>query len=129
MVEFAVVFPIFLLLTFGLLDLGRAVWQYNTLEYIARDAARQAELSGTVDLTRCNTMFNVPCTKTIPSPANTVLVTTASCPNPSVTATYTFQPIISFIANFPWVQSAASSSGIPLTATEIVPLVPGVCTP
>lgn len=40
MVEFALVFPIFILIVMGVVDLGRAVWQYNTLSNAAREGAR-----------------------------------------------------------------------------------------
>jgi hypothetical protein len=40
MVEMAVVLPIFFLLVLGLVDLGRAVFVYNSLAEAARDGAR-----------------------------------------------------------------------------------------
>ncbi len=40
MVEFALVFPVFILLVMGVMDLGRVVWQYNTLSNAAREGAR-----------------------------------------------------------------------------------------
>lgn len=40
MVEFALVFPVFILVVLGVIDLGRAVWQYNTLSNAAREGAR-----------------------------------------------------------------------------------------
>ncbi|CAA9284424.1 MAG: Similar to TadZ/CpaE, associated with Flp pilus assembly [uncultured Chloroflexia bacterium] len=40
MVEFALVFPVFILLVLGIVDLGRAVWQYSTLSNAAREGAR-----------------------------------------------------------------------------------------
>ena len=128
LVEFAFVAPVFFLMVFGLLDVGRAVQHYNTVAFVARDAARQQELAGTVSLSTCNSMFTVEgCTKTSP-PAGKVLVTTAACPSPAVTVTYTFQPIITFVLSAPWVQRVAPGSGtISLSATSVVPLVPGVC--
>ena len=42
LVEFAFVFPIITLLAFGFLDIGRAVFQWNTLTSAARQAARVA---------------------------------------------------------------------------------------
>ncbi|HEX9092432.1 MAG TPA: TadE/TadG family type IV pilus assembly protein [Coriobacteriia bacterium] len=42
LVEFALVLPIFLLLLFGLLDMGRGVYSNNTLSQAAREAARLA---------------------------------------------------------------------------------------
>lgn len=40
LVEFALVLPVFLLLIFGLIDLGRAVYVSNSLAEAARDGAR-----------------------------------------------------------------------------------------
>lgn len=42
LVEFALAFPIFIVLVLGLFDLGRAVFAYNTLTNAAREAARFA---------------------------------------------------------------------------------------
>ena len=42
LVEFAIVFPIMALVTLGLLDLGRAIFTYNTLSQAARQAVRTA---------------------------------------------------------------------------------------
>ena len=42
LVEFALVFPIFLLVLIALFDLGRAVFAYNTLTNAAREGARMA---------------------------------------------------------------------------------------
>ena len=42
LVEFALVFPVFILLLFGILDLGRAVYAYNTIGDAAREGARVA---------------------------------------------------------------------------------------
>jgi Flp pilus assembly protein TadG len=39
-VEFALILPFLLLLTFLTTELGRAIWQYNTLTKSVRDAAR-----------------------------------------------------------------------------------------
>ena len=42
LVEFALVIPIFLLILFGLIDMGRAVYSNNTVGQAAREAARLA---------------------------------------------------------------------------------------
>lgn len=44
LVEFALVIPIFLLVIFGLVDLGRAVFVNNSLAEAARDGARYASV-------------------------------------------------------------------------------------
>jgi Flp pilus assembly protein TadG len=45
LVEFALVFPIITLLAFGFIDVGRAVFAYNTLTNAARQAARVAAVN------------------------------------------------------------------------------------
>jgi Flp pilus assembly protein TadG len=47
-VEFALILPVFLLMVFGILDLGRAVYAYSTLNNAAREAARLAILDQTL---------------------------------------------------------------------------------
>ena len=42
LVEFALVAPLFFLLLFGLIDLGRGVFAYNTIQNAAREAVRVA---------------------------------------------------------------------------------------
>ena len=46
MIEFALTLPIVLLVITGLFDLGRAVWQENTLAYAAREGTRYAIVHG-----------------------------------------------------------------------------------
>lgn len=46
MIEFALVLPLFLLIVTGLFDVGRAVWQENTLAYAAREGTRYAIVHG-----------------------------------------------------------------------------------
>jgi Flp pilus assembly protein TadG len=42
LIEFALVSPVLLLLVFGIIDLGRAVFYYDTLNHAAREGARAA---------------------------------------------------------------------------------------
>lgn len=46
MVEFALFFIIFMMLTLGLMELGRAVWTYVTLSHAARAGGRYAIVHG-----------------------------------------------------------------------------------
>jgi hypothetical protein len=46
MVEFALVFPIFILLMVGMFDLGRVIWVNDTLATASREAARFAIVHG-----------------------------------------------------------------------------------
>jgi len=53
LVEFALVFPLFMLLLMGMVDLGRAVFAYNTITNSAREAARLAIVNQTeADITK-----------------------------------------------------------------------------
>ena len=46
LVEFALVLPVILLIITGIFDVGRAVWQENTLAYAAREGTRYAIVNG-----------------------------------------------------------------------------------
>lgn len=55
MVEFAIIFFVFMMLTTGLVDVGRAFYQYNALSSAARFGARWAAVvGGTCDLQGAN---------------------------------------------------------------------------
>jgi Flp pilus assembly protein TadG len=45
-VEFAIAFPIFFMLTIGFIDFSRAIWGYSTLAYAAREGVRYAAVRG-----------------------------------------------------------------------------------
>lgn len=73
MVEFAIIFPIFILLMVGMFDLGRVVWVNNTLATAAREGARYAIVHGAKSVCPVG-----------PAPADTAIPTAdASCPYPS----------------------------------------------
>lgn len=46
LVEFSLVSIVFFLLVFGMVDVGRAVWNYNTLAQATREGARYAIVHG-----------------------------------------------------------------------------------
>ena len=50
MVEFALILPIFVLVVFGILDMGRAAYTYHTLNNAAREGARVAIVDQTLSL-------------------------------------------------------------------------------
>ena len=52
--EFALVLPIFLLIVFGVFDLGRGVFAYNTVANAAREGARVAAVNQIVTSPDCN---------------------------------------------------------------------------
>lgn len=56
LVEFALVFPIFLLIVFGIVDAGRLIFAYNALSNAAREGARVAVVNQAATGTNtCNT--------------------------------------------------------------------------
>jgi Flp pilus assembly protein TadG len=54
LVEFALLLPIFVLILFGVFDLGRAVFAYNTVANAARQGARVAAVNQIVSSPDCN---------------------------------------------------------------------------
>ena len=55
LVEFALVFPVIVLILFGVFDFGRAIYAYNTIANAARQGARVAAVNQVVTAnTRCN---------------------------------------------------------------------------
>ena len=47
LIEFALISPVLLLLVFGIIDIGRAVFYYDTLSHAAREGAREAVSAST----------------------------------------------------------------------------------
>jgi Flp pilus assembly protein TadG len=75
LVEFALVLPVFLLLVFAILDVGRVVWANDSVTNAAREAARFAIAHGGSRTTPCP----------VGPPASTARIPPASpsCPYPS----------------------------------------------
>jgi hypothetical protein len=137
LVEFAFVAIPFFLLIFGVIDIGRAVWNYNTVAYLARDGARRLEVQSDIEtyiVDRCHMLtpacFYVPTPPPAspppappsPLPAHTARVDVALCGGPSpaeVKVTYAFKPGVAFL----WGGTAV----INLVATSRVYVTPGVC--
>jgi Flp pilus assembly protein TadG len=101
LVEYAIVLPVFLLLTLCVVDFSRAIWAYNTVAYLARDGARFGTIPSrstaaiqTYVGTRCASMLNDPCPA---PPAVTFSVTRGTCGDPAASVVVTvrdrFQPI------------------------------------
>lgn len=55
LVEFALVFPIIVLLVAGFVEIGRAVFAYNTIANAARQGVRVAAVNQLADVTECDT--------------------------------------------------------------------------
>ena len=54
LVEFALVFPIIVLLVMSFMEIGRAVFAYNTIANAARQGARVAAVNQLADVTECD---------------------------------------------------------------------------
>jgi Flp pilus assembly protein TadG len=76
LVEFALVFPLFLLLLFGLVDLGRLAYINNAISEAAREGARWGTVQGRSISTTDRTNI-----------ANKTRTFMAAVPNPTVTVT------------------------------------------
>src|SRR5437588_9768623 len=50
LVEFSLLLPLMLLIITGLIDVGRAVWEENTLAYAAREGTRYAIVHGSAGI-------------------------------------------------------------------------------
>jgi len=55
LVEFALVLPIFLLMLFAIIDIGRVIWANDDLANAAREGARWASVHGNWRLASCQT--------------------------------------------------------------------------
>jgi Flp pilus assembly protein TadG len=130
LVEFAVVMPIIALVVLGLVDLGRAVYSYNTLAQASRQAARTAIVNqevadvravaiaaaATLGLTTANVDV---CFKTATSSQVSCSTAADNCPQSTrvlgclaiVRANLIYRPMTPFVSLI-W-------STIPLTSTSI----------
>jgi hypothetical protein len=104
LIEFALISPVLLLLLFGTIDIGRAVFYYDTLNHAAREGARTA----------VKAPFTLPTNATVLGTVTTQLIgapVTAPCPQGPVT---TATPP----ANAAWLYVTEPS---PPTTVEITP--------
>ena len=75
LVEFALVIPLFLIVVFGVLDLGRGVWAMDTAAHAASEATRFAIVHGGSVGTSCHVGT--------PVQPPVFISPTPTCPNPS----------------------------------------------
>lgn len=90
-IEFAIVLPLLLTFSLGLIDTGRVLWTYTTLSRAVAAAARCAA----IDTTDCGTVAAVQSYAAVQAwglglPSSDFAVATASC-GQQVTGTLTFQ--------------------------------------
>ncbi|MGH7764769.1 MAG: TadE/TadG family type IV pilus assembly protein [Candidatus Dormibacteraceae bacterium] len=119
LIEFALVSPVLLLLLFGIIDIGRAVFYYDTLNHAAREGARAAirasnQLPGNSDVLAAvaSQLVGAPVTAPCPQgpitgavpPANSAWLYVTE-PNPPATIETNPPP------NAPGGENAAAASG------------------
>lgn len=78
--EFALIAPVLLLVVFGIVDLGRAVFYYNTLAHAVREGAREVASASTP------LPANADLLATVQGQATGVSVAVNPCPNGPLTA-------------------------------------------
>ena len=110
MVEFALVLPMFLLLIFGVLDFGRAVYADSTITNAAREGARFAIITPFPTSAVQAKVQQYAATLSIPTSDVSVSCVTAdgtnNCQNAqagdqvTVAVTYTYVPVVVNIADF-----------------------------
>jgi Flp pilus assembly protein TadG len=130
LVEFAIVLPIMLLVLMGLVDLGRAVYSYNTLAQAARSASRTAIVNQNVTNVQNSAIAAAPtlgltatnvdvCFKTSQSAQTNCASTTDNCPQSTrvigclaiVRASVSYAPMTPVISTI-WSSITLSSTSI-----------------
>ena len=124
LVEFSLVAIVFFILVFGMIDVGRAVWNYNTLAQATREGTRYAIVhgadstnpSGPVDDSAVVTevqkftagldLAQLTVQATWPAGSN------ASGNSVTVTSQYTYQPIFNFLGVISFNMTSSSTMQI-----------------
>ncbi len=125
--EFALIFPIFILMVFGLFDMGRAVFAYNTISNAAREAARVAIVDQTesvIDAKAMQRAVGLGVAADDVDVAYTLPGTTTPCTSPygincvaSVTVEYTFTPATPIFSNLIGSIALRASTRMPVERT------------
>jgi len=94
-VEFALTFPLLLLLTMGIFEFGRAIWIMHSMQEALNITGRYAIYNPNASNDQLTTYFGQNITVV---PANTVTLnyvssTTGTVPFTAITATYNFTPV------------------------------------
>lgn len=79
LIEFALISPVLLLLLFGIIDIGRAIFYYDTLSHAAREGARTAVIAANMQPTNAAVLATVT-SQLIGAPV------TAPCPQGPITS-------------------------------------------
>jgi Flp pilus assembly protein TadG len=79
LIEFALISPVLLLLLFGIIDIGRAIFYYDTLSHAAREGARTAVIAANTQPTNASVLATVT-SQLVGAPV------TAPCPQGPITS-------------------------------------------
>lgn len=115
LLEFALVLPLLLLVIFGILDLGFAVYANNTVALSAREGARRGVIKSATDADVCNQVINTAQSLNLNCGAN---VRISPSPNRvdfqpiTVTVVYTYVPFSPIIGSY------VGNSGLPLRSVS-----------
>lgn len=104
MVEFAITALIFFTIIFGVIDLGRAIFEYNILSSSAREGARMAIVHYYTDTDVTNRVVQssagfIDSGDITISPSGSRSCTTDPCPSVTVSVQHTFTPVTPLIGN------------------------------
>lgn len=93
-IEFALVFPVFILMVLGIFETGRALWTQSLLNYAVQTAAR----CGAIDTATCGSSsatvtYAVQNSSPLSIPGGDFTVTTPSCGN-QVSVAYPFTTVV-----------------------------------
>jgi Flp pilus assembly protein TadG len=118
LVEFALVVPIVLLIIFGIIDFGRAIYAYNTIDNSARTAGRVAIVSQTASSIQTAAINQA---VALAIPATNVTISHDGCAISysigcivSVTVTYAFHPITPVIGQIWKTINMSSTTHLPI---------------
>jgi Flp pilus assembly protein TadG len=132
LVEFALILPIFLLFLFGIIDLGRGVYAYNTIQNAAREAVRVAIVDQNEDvilakaqkhavglgLTDSNITLSFLQPDTMTTPCNTPIA--ISC-EVEILVDYQFTPATPIIGNIIGAIDMSAASRQPVERSYVSP--------
>lgn len=128
--ETAIVLPVALLLLFGLIDFGRAMYTYAYVAQLARQGARWAIVrgSGCTVLTDCNATSAQVQTYVqslsigLTNSSNTTATTTWSCPSWITTHTTGCNVTVTVTVNFSFILPNLPKATLPLTSSSTMPM-------
>jgi Flp pilus assembly protein TadG len=138
LVEFALAFPIFILVLFGLFDLGRAVYGFNTISNASREATRVAIVNQTTADVEAEAIRQAVNLGTTGSDLTVVYGDpsgTGTCTTPigigcraSVTVQYAFTPVTPVIGQIIGTINMTASTEMPVERTCPDPSNPSLAT-